>query len=320
MGLEQQGTRTTPRLDLGAAVMEFVDQQSNFIGTKVAPIFKTQKKDAIFNAITRECLNRDLNTKRAMRSHYNREGIETEEISYKCEEHGLEGALDDGERALYAKDFDAELVTVQGITNLVLLAQEKRIASLLFNTSTFTGASLYTDNSGSPWATITTDIVGQVLDAKEKVRQNTGLKANALIISETNKIRILKNTAIKAMIQYTARPTEAEILNALADIFGVKSVFIGGAIRNSANKGKAFTAADVWSSLYAMLAVVAEDAQNLAQPAIARTMLWTEDSPENALVEQYRDDAIKSDIFRVRHSVDEILIDAPFAHLMKVGT
>jgi len=318
--IEQSGTRTTPRLDLGAAVMEFMEQGAGLIGTRVLPIFPAARRDGIFNAITRECLTRDLHTKRAMRGKYNREGIETAEVTYKCEEHGLEGALDDGERSLYANDFDAEMVTVQGITGLLLLAQEKRIASAVFNTSVFTGSSLYSDNSSTPWGTAATDIIGQILAAKEKVRQLTGMKPNAIIMSETNKNRCLQNTGIKAAIQYVARLTEAEIMNALADLFGVKYVLVGGAIRNTANKGKTFSGADVWSPLYAMLAVIAEDSQNLAQPCIGRSMLWTEDSPENALVEQYRDEEIKSNIYRVRHSVDELIIDPSFAHLLKVST
>lgn len=318
MGIQQSGTRSTPRLDLGAAVMEFIDQQKTFIGVQVAPIFKSPVKEGVFNAITRECLTKDVDTKRAMRSNYNREGIVTEEKSFACEEHGLEGALDDGERKLYANDFDAELVTVQQITNLLLLAQEKRHAAALLNTSTFTGASLYTDYSSAPWDAAASDAIGQVKAGREKIRQNCGIDAVSLICSKTNIDRLLLNTGIKAAIQHVARLTEAELLNALADILGVERIFIGRAIRNTANKGKAFSGADVWSDDYALLAVVAKSAENLAEPAVARTILWTPDSPENTVVEQYREENIKSDIFRVRQNVDELIIDANFGHLIKV--
>lgn len=318
MGIQQSGTRSTPRLDLGAAVMEFIDQQKTFIGIQVAPIFKSPIKKGVFNAITRECLTKDIDTKRAMRANYNREGIITEEKSFDCEEHGLEGALDDGERKLYARDFDGELVTVQQIMNLLLLAQEKRHAAALFNTSTFTGSALYTDYSSAPWDAVGSDAIGQVKAGREKIRQNCGIDAVSLICSKTNIDRLLLNTGVKAAIQYVARLTEAEILNALADILGVESIYTGKAIRNTANKGKTFSGADVWSDDYALLAVVAKNAENLAEPAVARTILWTEDSPENTVVEQYREEAIKSDIFRVRHNVDELIIDPYFGHLIKV--
>jgi hypothetical protein len=305
-------------LDLGAAVMEFMDQQATLIGTKVAPIFKSPIKKGVFNAITRECLTRDVDTKRAMRAGYNREGIATEEISFDCEEHGLEGALDDGERKLYARDFDGELVTTQQIMGLLLLAQEKRLAAALLNTTTFTGSALYSDNSSAPWDAAGSDAIGQIKTVREKIRQNCGFDSVSLICSQTNIDRLLLNTGVKAAIQYVARLTEAELLNALADILGVEKIYIGKAIRNSANKNKTFSGADVWDDDYAMLAVIAKNSQSLSEPALARTILWQDDSPENAVVEQYRDEKIKSDIFRVRHNVDELVIDPYFGHLMKV--
>lgn len=318
MGINQSGTRTVPRLDLGAAFMEFVDQQTMLAGLQALPIFKSMKKAGTFNAITRECLTKDVETKRAPRAGYNREGAETVEVQFSCEEHGLEGILDDSERELYASDFDAELVTTQQTGGLVLLSQEKRIAAALLNTTTFTGSALYTDNSGAPWDAAGSDAIGQVKLAREKVRQNTGLEPNALIMSKTNLDRLLLNTAVKAAIQYVAKLTEAELVNNLAEILGVKRLIVGKAIRNSANKGKTFVGADVWNDDYALVAVVASEGQNLAQPSIGRTILWSEDSPENSVVEQYRDDKVRSDIFRVRHTVDELIIDPYFGHLMKV--
>ncbi|MFA5316197.1 MAG: hypothetical protein WC369_02095, partial [Dehalococcoidales bacterium] len=129
---------------------------------------------------------------------------------------------------------------------------------------------------------------------------------------------LLLNTGIKAAIQYVARLTEAELSNALADILGVRRVLVGRSVRNSANKNKAFSGTDVWSDDYAMVAVVASDGKNLAEPSIGRTVLWTADSPDNVMVEQYRDETVRSDIFRVRQNVDELIVDEYFGHLMKV--
>ncbi len=317
--IEQSGTRSTPRIDLGVAFMEFIAKQSDFIGIQALRLFRTPEQKGVFPAITRECLTRSLDTKRAKRSGYKREGIITEDVSYECEEHGLEGALDDSERKLYAKDFDAELQTVQQTGQLVLLAQEVRIAAALFNTTTFTGAGLYTDNSSAPWDAAASDVIGQVLAAKEKVRGATGMSPNAVIFDETNRIRLMSNTAIKAAVQATAVLSGEEALtNALKLLFGVKYVFIGKAVKNTANKGKAFTGSDVWSDDYAMVALIAENENSLAEPSVGRSMLWSSDSPENTMVEQYREEGIRSDILRVRHNVDELIIDPYFAHLMKV--
>ena len=218
MGVEYQGTRATPRMDLGVAMMEYVEQAGEFIGTQVLPIFRTQKQKSIYPAITRASITRDADTKRASRGNYNRDGFAAKDKSYACQEHGLEGALDDGERAMYASDFNAELVTTKITTRRVLQAQEKRIADAVFNTSLFTGAALYTDHSANPWDNVATKAIEQIKNAKQKVRSNCGILANALIASTTNIERLKNLDVVKDAIKYVARLTDAELRNALGPL------------------------------------------------------------------------------------------------------
>lgn len=310
--------RATPRLELGAAVMEYMLDNPEFAGLQVLPIFQTRKKEANFPAITRESLMRTAETKRAPRSSYNRDGFEAEDKSFKCVEHGLEGVLDDSERELYKSDFDAEMVTTKSVAHRLLMNQEARIAAKVFNTSTFTGAALYTTHAANPWDNIASDIITQVRNAREKVRQNCGMKANAVIMSETNINRAIATTVVKGAIQYVARLTEAELRNALADLFGVEQVIVAGGVKNTSKEGKAFSGSDIWSDDYVMVARVVSNPADLTSPGLGRTFLWTDDSPQNDTVESYRDDPIRSDVFRVRHHVDENLIDPYFGHLLKV--
>lgn len=318
MGVDYMGSRAVPRMDLGTAVMEYVEQANEFVGTQVLPIFRTQKQKSVFPAITRESITRDADTKRATRGNYNRDGFSAKDKSYACEEHGLEGALDDSERAMYATDFDAELITTRITTRRVLQAQEKRIADMLFNPAVFTGAALYTDYSANPWDNANSEVVEQVRAAKAKIRSNCGMEPNALILSSTNIDRLKSNKQVIEAVKYTARATDQELRNALADMFGLKFILEGKAIRNAAKEGKAFVSADIWSDDYAMVALIAADGQDLSQPCIGRTFLWQPDSPDNAVVEQYRAEEIRSDVYRVRQHVDEMIIDEYFGHLLKV--
>lgn len=318
MGIEQVGTRTVPRMDLGQAVLEFIIKRGDLIGLQALPLFESQLKAAVFNAITRESLTKIPETKRAPSGNYNRLNFETVERNFSCVEHGLEGPLDDSEKRLYVNDFAAELVTVEQIIGLILLAQELRIATALFNTATFTGAARYTDHASNPWDNIGTSILGQVRAAKEKVRQSTGMMPNTIIFSETNLNRIKLNTEIKDAIKYTTKLTDAELFAAFGALVGIKKVLVGKAIRNTANKGKTFAGSDIWDDDYAMVAVTADNPRNLKEPSVGRTFLWVKDSPANPVVESYREDAIRSDVFRVRHDIDEKIIDSYFGHLMKV--
>jgi hypothetical protein len=320
MGVDQSGVRATPRLDLGAAIEEYVQDAGDFIGTRLFPIFKTPQKAANFSAITRETLTQTPDTKRAANGKYNRGSIGAKDVGYSCEENGFEMPLDDGERKNYAKDFDAELAVSKAAMNIVLRGQEARIASTAINTSIFTGAPLLTDVSGSnPWSDDTKDIIKTIRDGKSKVRINCGMLPNTVLMSFDNLNRCLANKGIMEAIKYTARPTEAEIINALKDLFGVQNILIGNAIKNSAKEGQAFSGLDIWGSTYVLLAVSAQDGQDPTQPSIGRTFLWANDSPENVMVEQYRDESIRSDVYRSRQHSDEVLLDKYFGHLLKVA-
>lgn len=316
--MQYSGTYSKPRLDLGAAVMEFIDNAGDWIGVKAAPIFKTAVKAGSYSAITRESLTQEADLKRGARGNYNRVNFAGKDKAFACKEYGLEGVLGDDERALYAKDFDAEVVNVKGTTRIVMLGQEKRIAELLLNTSTFTGTPLYTDKSGTPWTTASTDVQKQVREIKTKVRQNCGMEPNTFIMGAGVKDYLIDNEKVRDAIKYTARLSEAEVMNALADYFGVQKLLIGGVVRNSAKEGQAFSGADVWGTQYVMACVTANDGNDLSQPAVARTFLWAEDSEQNPVVEQYREEGVRGDVFRVRHSVHEVVVDANFGHLLKI--
>jgi len=318
MGVNQ-ASRANPRLDLGVAVMEYVDAENAFIGTQVLPIFKTQERDASYSAISREGITRTSDLKRAPRGNYNRDNFQAEDKTFRCEEYGQEQQMDDSERKLYASDFAADLVASRIATRRVLAGQEKRINDLIFNGTTFTGATLYTDiSSSAPFDTAASDVLAAVTLAKEAVRTNCGMRANALIMGRTNLERLMLNTALIGALSPSTIPTYDQKVAALAGWFGVKKIFVGDAVRNSADEGLDFTGVDIWNENYVMVARVVENSDDLSEPGLGRTFLWVADCSENTTVEQYREEATRSDVFRVRQHTDEVLFDPAFGHLLKV--
>lgn len=309
----------TPRADLGAALMETrIIPQGGFAGLIMLPVFPTRKKEATFSAITRESILRRRDVKRAPKSAYNRDSFEGADISYKCQEYGHEQPLDDSERDLYASDFDAEMIAVQVAEGVLLREQEVRIAAALFNPTVWTGAALYTDYSADPWDAAGADIVGQVTAMKQKVRANVGQDPDSLLISKVQfDNATTKNTAILERLKYTRTATKRALEEELAAILGIDRVVVGTGVYNAAAEDAALSASDIWSDDYAMVAVTART-NNLAEPAVGRSMLWTADSPENVTVEEYREPQTRSGIYRVRHNVDEKVFDPYFAHLAKI--
>lgn len=315
-----QATHAAPRIGNGQAFLEsqFPGMPGmDLIAHLVSPILPTAEQAGTYPAITRESILQTPDAKRGPGGTYNRVDFESEDKSYSTEDLGLEGKLPDDRRKFFASDFDAEMITTDGIRGLLMLAREIRLAAQIFNTSTWTGASLYTDvSSAAPWATISSDVLGTIVAAKAKVRALTGIQPDTLVIGPTNRDNLVKNTALRSALGANAQITEAAMLAALPAIIGLRKIFVSSAVKNAAVEGQTFSGSDVWAG-YAMVCKTPDNPMNLNEPAVARTLLWTADSPEDPVVESYREEQTRSDVFRVRHNVDEVVVDASFGHLLK---
>lgn len=312
------GTYAVPRAELGEAFREFRANRADMVGLTALPMLGVRKQAATLTVRTRESILKRVDTKRAPGGTYNRVGIEGEDLAYSCEENGLEGKLNDTDRAKYASDFDAELATMEETAWKLLIEQEIRIMTLLFNTTTWTGSQLYKDNSGAPWDTAGSDAIGHCRAAREKVREMVGMEPDSLIIGKKTYDNLKANTEILNRLRYVTVPTEDIITQAIASILGFKRLIVGGGVYDSADENQTTTIADIWADTYAMAAVTANQGDSLITPCVGRTVLWTDLTPENETVGEYREEQTTSDIFRVRQSTDEKVFDPYFAHLMKV--
>lgn len=305
------------RQDLGQVAYEYALEASlqGFVGLQAMPIFDTPVQTANYPVITTASLLALPDTKRAARSAYGRSDWEFDDGTFACKEHGWEEAIDDSEAALYRNFFDAEVVATQRATSILLRNQEKRIADKLTSTATFG-----TNNVSVKWNLPATAVPRtDVKDAKVTLFNATGLDANALIISKKTFDNVLMCAQFMDATKYTT-PALLEVFEIqkklVAQFLGIEKVLVGNAVYNGAKKGQAFSATLIWPDAKGVLCRVATDAQNLKEACIGRTFLWTEDSPENLVTEQYREDQTRSDVYRVRHNTDEAFVFTGAAYLL----
>lgn len=313
----QKSTHAVPRADLGVAFHEYSPTKARYIADLILPRLGVRKEAATISVTKRKNLTIP-DTKHANGAAYNRVELYMDDLAYACVDHGLEGQITDRDREKYADDFDAEVEKTQAIKIKMLLARESRIKTLIFNTTTWTGSALYTDNSAAPWDAAGTGIIKQVQTAREKVRLNCGVPAESMIISESSLINMMNNTEIKAKFPGATVITEAMLRAQMGAICGITNLIVGQAVYNSADEGQDFTGAEIWPDDYAMVAVLGDENLPMTEPQLGRTVLWERYTSELDYVETYREDQTKSDIVRVEQSVDEKIFDQYFAHLMKI--
>lgn len=299
------------RPDLGMAVMEYAEGVTmGPIGLQVLPLFPTKQKAATYPVIPKEALLKIPDTSRSPRGNYNRGDWEYERGQFQTSEQGWEEPVDDDERAVLEGEVPglADLIAVKRAWNIIMKGQEKRIAAKVFNASNFTAHALTNEWDDAANATPIDD----VKTGKLSVRSACGMLPNALIVSYSSFLDLRRCAQIVDLIKYTFPGLDINKINQqqLAQVLDVPQVLVGGMVYDSTGKGRASSITDVWNNEYAMLTVVSSDSGDLVEPCIGRTFLWTEDSPENPVVEEYRDDKIRSDVYRVRHNVDESLMQS----------
>lgn len=300
-------TTTIVRNDLGTIAWEYAMEasQRGFVRSQIFPTFETSRKEGEYPVITAESFLKLQPTARAMRGAYNRSDYTFKNQTYSCVENGFEELLDDSERELYGDaQIEAETIATLRAVDVVLRKQEQRAITMAIDTSAISNAG-----AGTAWSTSATATPRKnVLDAKEAMRSGFGVKPNIMVISDASKNDLLLTAEIMDALKYT-NPIELggeeAQLRVLASYFGVDEVIIADAQIDSAKKGQSKSLSDLWTTSICGLYKVSSS-RDLKEPSFGRTMLWTGDSPQNIVTEQYREDPLRSDVFRVRQNTDEV--------------
>jgi len=259
-------------------------------------------------------------SRRAPGAGYGRGTFTFEPATYATEEHGVEEVVDDREAKMYREYFDAEQIATMRAFSAVLRNAEQRAADLIFNATTWTGASLTTTITHEWDDAVNCVPVTDVEAAVRKIYDGRGLWANALVINR-KVFRNLRNSAqiidrINSEGAGNASKASDVTTEMLARVFDLEFVIVAGTSKNNAKEGQAASPAQIWSDEYAMVCKVATSA-DMREPCIGRTFHWSDDgSSIGGTVETYREEAVRGDVVRVRHDVDEVVLYPQAGHLL----
>lgn len=312
---------STLRPELGSMLeFDLAANRAGYIATKVAPVLEVAKQTGTFGKYTIEQLLQTKDTVRAPGAPYGRSKSTFGTATYACVENGWEEPVDDREAEMYSDYIDAEMIATERCLSIVQQNAEIRWATAIFNASTWTGSTLTTAITHE-WDDFTNAVpVSDVAAAKLKVYDLTGIVPNALVINW----RTYQNLRMCAEVIDRLESAGAGVASdpssigiaQLQSVFDLSKIIVAGGIKNTANEVLAASLSPVWSNEYAMVCRVAET-NNIKEPCIARTFHWGADgSSIGGTVESYRDETVRSNIIRVRHDVDELVMYTECGHLL----
>jgi hypothetical protein len=311
----------TLRPDL-ATFLEFDLESENqgYIAADVFPVIDVQSASGNFGKIPLEQLLQQRETRRSPGSGYSRSQWTFTPATYATYEHGAEEPVDDNEARMYAEYFQAEQISTLRAFSAVLRNAEQRVADAVFNTSTWTGSSLTTAITHE-WDDATNAVpLTDVEAAVQKIYDNSGLWANALIINRKVFRNLRNNDQIIDRINASGAgsPSKATDVTTqmLSAVFDLPNIIVAGTSKNGAKEGQSASPTQIWSGEYAMVCKIASG-PDMRDPCIGRTFHWSQDgSSIGGTVESYRDETVRGDVIRVRHQVAEVVLYPEAGHLL----
>jgi hypothetical protein len=313
------------------ALMEFELGQPAMlnIANEVMPVQEVSEFTGNFGKFEAVELAQDANDlKRAAGASYAKFDYKLTQDNYETEEYGAAMALDQRFMQSYkyvaGRDIEVfRMIAASMARDMLMLAQEKRVAAAIFNATTWTGAALTTGVTNE-WddatnATPSTDVKA----AKEKIRARFGaIREQDLVAIMTSSVRDNLRVAddITQKVQYVRPTNQMDISDGdIARALGVGRLIIGEAFKPTHGQGASAPAfSRVWDDEYCMIAKLARPGlPTQSGMGLGLQFHWAEDgSQPMGLVETYFDDDVRAEIVRVRHQFAEKVLMSNAGHLL----
>jgi len=307
---------STLRPELGGSLEEFAmaAEAQGFIALQAAPAFEAAKQSGSYGIIPIEQLLQTRDTERAPGSGYARGRFDFTKASFATVEHGAEEPVDDREAEMYREYFDAELVATRRARNVVLRNLEIRMATALFNATTWTATAITNEWDDFGNAVPITDVAGRV----NAVWDACGMWPDTMIVNGKVARNLKQCDEVIDLVKYAGFTDPTNIpLSAIAQAMGLQRILVGEGAKNTAKEGQDVSISPIWSDEYALVCKTVQNPQDIREPGVARTIHWGEDgSTIGTTVETYRDESVRSNVVRARLDTDEIVMYVEAAALL----
>lgn len=323
----------TLRNDLRELVEEISFDELNLQAEKILPSIGVGERAASYPVLPREAKMKIPDTSRSPNGTYSRGQWEWGTSSYTTEEYGHEEAVD-LTQALENKNYlDEEEISAQLAKEGLLLARESRVATALFNETTFEGTAIANpDNSIFDGATNCLLTVKTAMDAAgaepyavfdlawKVLRGKNGLAKDqySAVMSDDLVDFILRTEEVLDSVVYVepvVRMSKERKKQFLADYLGLKEIVTISSIFDTSGLSQSANIAKFWSNEYCLLAKLSDGRKTFRERCIGRQVVWTKYSP-NYIIEDYPEPQKNSRVIRARE-YRGIVINTDYGILLK---
>ena len=276
-----------------------------YVGLQLMPVVPVKKRSDIYYIYDSKADRfRIPQTLRAPKTESKTVDWKVTKDTYSCEEHALNDLIDDIERDNADAPLNLEVDTVEFLTDIIELGQEKRIADLL------TGAGMTQNTTITvKWEDYAnSDPVADIEVGKQDIHSRIFRSPNTLLLGKQVYDVLKHHPDILDRIKYVQKGVVTAEL--MANIFEVDRVIVGEAGYNTKKEGQPAIYGYLWGK-YAILAYVEP------KPGIKKFSLGYTFQSQQFRTRRARIEVKHSDWFEPSMICDEKLVSVDCGYLMK---
>lgn len=304
---------------IDAALSQFTVgyKNSSYIADQILPVVRVNKPTGKYFVWDKAAWFRDEAALRGPGARAHRGGWDmSTQGSFTCLEYAYATPLPDEIRDQADQAIDAERSSVEFATDMILRARERRVATALFNATTFSGYTVATASlsggTGVIWSTLaTSDPVFDMEVVRKNIISQIGRVPNVMVVGEDVHSILRVHPAITERLKYTA--AVGVVPNAeLARLFDVEKYLVGTSLVTTTAEGPTATYSFTWGK-YVLMAYVSPT-PGLMSPSLGYIIEY-----KSRFTERYREDQNKQDVFSCYENVDEVIASAQSGYLLSAA-
>lgn len=290
----------------------FLNADSKFVADRVFPRVSVQKKSDSYFTYDRGDFLRDEMKVRGPGSESAGGGYRISTDSYDCDVYAYHQDVDDQTRANTDDPLRPDDDAVRYLVEKAKIKREVDWGSNFFTTSVWTGSTTGTDLAAgtdfTAWDNQSSTPIETINDEMAEIESNTAMLPNTLVLNRRGWYALKNHSDIIERIKHTSSAAVTEDL--VARLLGLDRIFVGAAIRNSAQEGLTATTDYVFGN-HALLCYSAPSA-GLRTASAGYTFVWDglEGSQSGQVVSSFRMPALKSDRLEIEASWDHKVVSA----------
>ena len=270
-------------------------KNEQYIADQVFPVVPVTKKSDYYFKFGEGAWFRDEVEVRAPGTRAQRADYTVTTASYVCINYALAKAVPDEVRKNADTPLRPEVESVEFVTDALLRARERRVASLITTSTNWA----YSSSPATQWSSDTADPLGDIDNAINGVVSSIGVFPNTAVTSWDVWRKLKNHPDLLDRVKYT-RPGGTPVPGDVADWFGIGKFLIGYSLYEAAKDGQSASMAYIWGDDFWVGYVPSGPA--LMTPAAGYVLAW-----EGRSVSRFREDQERQDVFEASENSDEVI-------------